>query len=186
MKKNVILIIAMVFFFQLSQKANAAFYLEPFAGMLLSSSYESKLDEGTLSGSQVGARIGWTNTGLSLGLDGRRTSMQLKTDVSGNDDGEFTATQSGFFIGYEFPIRLRVWANYVFSSSATNDDDSDVSLTGGSGYNVGLGYKLMSFISVNLEMYSLNYETIEFSGGDSAVDFESSGMIIGISIPVSI
>lgn len=186
MKKSIILVIAMIFFFQLSQKASAAFYLEPFAGVILNSKYKSTVDEGTLSGSQVGARIGWTNMGLSLGLDGRRSAMKLETETIGLEDSDYTATQSGFFIGYEFPILFRVWANYVFSSEASDNDDSSNKFKGGGGYNFGIGYKPLPFISINLEMFTLNYKTYENALGETNVDFKSSGMLLGVSIPVSI
>lgn len=183
MKKNMILIVVMVFFFQLSQNAKAAFYLEPFVGIMVNSEFEQGNDDGDISGSQVGARVGWTRMGLSLGLDGRRVSSNFDSSTG---DADYTATQAGFFIGYEFPILLRVWANYVFSSNASNDDDSDVKLTEGSGYTLGVGYKALPFLSVNLEIFSTDYDKLEFDGGDSDIEFESSGMILGISVPVSI
>lgn len=186
MKKNVILIIAMVFFFQLSQKAKADFYLEPFVGMLVNSTYDTGPDDGEISGSQVGARVGWTKLGFSLGLDGRRTSSSLESEDSNVDDSDYTATQAGFFVGYEFPILFRVWANYVFSSNASNDDNSEVKYTEGSGYTVGLGYKVFPFISLNLELFSIGYDKFKTALGEFDSDYKSEGMILGISVPVSI
>lgn len=184
MKKNVILIIAMVFFFQLSQKAKADFYLEPFVGVLVNSTFEAGSDKGDVSGSQVGARLGWTKMGLSIGLDGRRTSSTSASNDSG--DLELTATQAGFFVGYEFPILFRVWANYIFSSNASNDDNSDEKYTEGTGYTVGLGYKIFPFVSLNLELFSTQYDKFEFNGGEADADYKSDGMVLGVSVPVSI
>ena len=171
-------------------KAQAAFYLEPFAGMLVSSSYELELNstsiEGKVDGSQVGGRVGYTKMGFSLGLDGRRTSLKIKPDSDSYDDQDYTATQSGFFVGYELPIGLRFWANYVFSSEASNDDDSERKFKEGSGHNIGIGYQPIPLISINLEMFQLNYAKYENALGEQDADFVSSGMVLGISVPVSI
>ena len=187
MKKSIILIVAMIFFFQLSQKAQAAFYLEPFAGMLVNSTFEvENAAKGKIDGSHLGGRVGWTKMGFSLGLDGRRTSFRTEPDSNINDEEDYTATQSGFFVGYDLPIAIRVWANYIFSSEASNDDDSDRKFKDGSGYNIGIGYKPLPFISLNLEMFKLDYAKYVDALGETDLQYESSGMVLGISIPVSI
>lgn len=187
MKKSLILIAAMIFFFQLSEKSHAAFYLEPFAGINITSEYESRLEEGELTGNQIGGRIGFKNLGFSLGLDARRSSFELEADNSSGGGNDYTGNQVGFFVGYEFPILLRVWANYIFTGQATDDDDDDFEISEANGFNLGAGFKILPLISLNIEYFNLNYDKVENgSSSTSNLDIESSGLILGVSIPLSI
>ena len=185
MKKSLILIIAMIFFFQLSEKSHAAFYLEPLVGIQLASSFESGREDGKSTGNQIGARVGFEKLGFSLGLDGRRNSLSI--DPGSNTSAtDYTGNQIGFFVGYEFPVLFRVWGNYIFTGSVKDDDNSDVKLTKAGGFNLGIGYKILPFISMNIEYFNLNFDESDNSGTTTDSDFESEGLLLGFSIPLSL
>lgn len=185
MKKGFLLIIAMITFFYYSEKAQAAFLLEPYAGMYLNSSYD--IDgggEGDISGTAVGARVGFQNMGLMLGLNGQRSSWTFEPE-SGSDS-DWTFTRLGFFVGYDFPMMLRLWGEYVFSMDGTLDDDSDNKRLGGSGTSFGVGYKVLPFVSLNFELSNLQTAEFETASSDGEIDVAYTTYLFSISLPLSI
>lgn len=183
MKKSFLLLMAMVSLFYYSEKANAGLLLEPFAGMEVSSTGDANGTDVDITGSAVGARLGFQNLGFMFGLDARRNSWNLEADSS---DGDFTFTQLGLFVGYDFPIMLRVWGNYVFSLNG--EDEGKNKYTEGSGLVLGLGYKVIPFVSVNFEMS--NTKTTKYksdtSGNEGDLDYKYSSYLLSVSFPLSL
>jgi hypothetical protein len=187
--KNFILFsTAIISLFYLSERASAAFHLEPFAGTKFNSQYngETSGNSGKVGGTVVGARLGFTEMGLSFGFDGRRLSLSYKPDASGSSDKDYTFTQYGVFVGYELPIMLRFWGTYVLSNEGSEKNDSDSKVLSGSGTVFGVGYKALPFISINLEYYSLSNTERETSAGKSDYTTDAKGFILGVSVPLSI
>jgi len=183
MKKSLILLAALISMFYYSERAQAAFLLEPYAGMEFNSTASNDNSDYKISGTSVGARGGFQNLGFMFGLDGRRSSWTLKPDSGSDDDWSFTTL--GLFVGYDFPILLRVWGEYVISHNGENDDK--VKLTDGSGMIFGIGYKIMPFVSLNFEIANLKTTKIESaSGTESDRDQKYNSYLLGISIPLSI
>lgn len=177
--KQLILIALLLVSFQV----RAGFLLEPFAGMQVNSSGELDGSEFDLTGNTVGTRLGFQNLGFMVGLDGRRMSWNLETDTT---DVDYTFTQLGLFAGYDFPMMLRLWANYVFSLEGINDDDTDLILKDGSGLVFGVGYKVIPFVSLNLEVSNLT--TKKFDNGVSEVDYDGdyTSYLLSVSFPLSL
>jgi len=184
MKKFLLLTTALVSVFYYSEKANAGIHIEPLAGVILNGEFDGDGSfEGDLSGNVIGAKIGYRNLGLSLGLDIRRGSYNL--DFEDFDDDDYVSNECGVFIGYDLPILFRFWGTYHFAGEAERDD-GDITLEKFSGFTVGVGYNLLPLISLNLEYFSKNYEEADIDGGGTSdIDTEFTGLILGVSVPLS-
>ncbi len=188
MKKSFVLVIAMISLFYYSEKANAGFLVEPYLGTYLSSTYEGDSNaEGDLTGTAVGARVGFQNLGLMLGLDGRRHTWTSDPD-DGTDGSELSGTSLGLFVGYDFPILLRVWAEYIFSNTLDETDGDEDEYYEGGGTLFGLGYKVLPFVSVNLEMGTFTTSKAKdgTTGTEFDFDLENKTYLLSVSFPISI
>ena len=92
----------------------------------------------------------------------------------------------GFFVGYELPAMVRFWGNYVFNLEGVDDDNSNNKLTDGSGMVFGVGFKAVSFISLNFEISNLKTTKAEWSGVESDMDADYNTYTLGVSFPFSI
>lgn len=187
MRKGLLLILAMITLLFYTEKSQASFLLEPYAGMMLNSTYEVTTGtgvEGDISGSAVGARVGFTQLGFSAGLNGQRANVTLEPETG--TDSDYTFTRMGFFVGYDFPMMLRVWGEYVFSLEGVDDDDTDNKIKEGSGTAIGIGYKVLPFVSVNLEMANMSTTKFESASGEIDYDASFTQYILSVSLPLSI
>lgn len=184
MRKGILILLAMITMIYYADKANAAFLLEPYAGTQLASTYETNTSEGDLSGTAVGLKFGFTKMGFSFGLNGQRNTWNLEPETG--SDSDYTYTRMGAFIGYDSPLGVRVWGEYVFSFGGVNDDDTDIEQTGGSGTAFGFGYKVLPFLSLNLELATL--ATTTSVNGDTETDFDVDyqSYLFSVSLPFSI
>lgn len=159
--KKITMILTLLF----SGYSYSSLLIEPFAGMSVGSTGELGGTEADLSGSVVGARLGYQNMGFMLGLDARNHSFNADSDTG---DSDFTGTTIGGFIGYELPIMFRFYAGMILSGSF--EGESDVEYTEASGSFVGIGYKALPFISLNFEMY--NGSTAKIKSGSTELDYD--------------
>lgn len=120
-----------------------------------------------------------TGVGFGLGLGysfvGLYTMLEYETaELSvDNYNSDQTMKNMGLVVGYEFPILLNVWLNYVFDAEFGNDE--------GSGTKIGLGYSVAPMIQLYLEIFNLEYD--KSNGVSLASKRELSGQQIGIQIP---
>lgn len=185
--KNLILILTLTL---ITTTAQAGTLLEPYAGLHVNSRGTNNLSScsvncnGAVSGSAVGGRLGFQNMGVMLGLNGKRAWYNIE-DIS-DSQGDGVTTTLGFFVGYDFPILLRVWAEYVFSGSTTWEDNSDLSWNVDNGTTLGLGYKVFPFVSLNLELGSLKFNEQDNDGVSTDIDYKLDTYMLSISIPLSL
>jgi len=188
MKKSLILLTALISLFYHAGNAQAAFLIEPYGGTLLSSTMDvTAAADGMYdaTGTEMGARVGFQNMGLMLGLDYRMISNSVAHQTDPTITDTLTGTQMGLFVGYDFPIMLRVWYEYIFSKSLTDDDD--IVYAGGSGSVIGIGYKIIPFLSLNLEIGSTATSTGTPDGGtESDLDLAFKTYTFSVSFPFSI
>lgn len=183
MKKSLVLLLALISLFYYAGNAQAALLVEPFAGMDFNSTVDANGTDGDITGTTVGARLGFQNMGFMLGLDGRRMSWNFEPDTGADDD--YTFTQLGLFVGYDFPMMLRLWGNYVFSLEG-DDDDSDTKLKEGSGLAFGIGYKVVPFVSLNFEISNTKTAKIDNGTVEVDADYKYSSYLLSVSFPISI
>jgi hypothetical protein len=177
MKKFILLSIAMVSLFYVSENANAGFLIDPYFGIGSSKSTLdlSGVDDETASSTVAGARLGYSFILISAGID-----YQM---LSGKDalDEDMKVTSTSAFVGVDLPILLRFWGEYFFSSNIDGDtfDTNDTSFK--DGYGIGIGFTGLPFVSINLEVETLNYD-MTISGLD--YDYSTASTILSVSLPL--
>lgn len=184
--KNFILLCALIVF---SSTAQAGFLLEPYVGMHLNSTFKDNDSttcttcDGSISGIALGGRAGFQNLGFMFGVSGKRVSYNLENSTQGN----LATTTLGLFAGYDFPILLRVWGEYIVSGTGAYDDDSaNTKLNVQNGTNLGLGYKISPFISLNLEVGNLHFNEYTNDTTSGKVDVDFNTYMLGISFPLTL
>ena len=169
--------------------ANAGLLIEPYFGYILSGDGEIDGSSDSYSGTNIGARLGYTFLGLMGGLEYSLGSHELDTSGGLSMD----TTDMSLFVGYELPILLRAWLSYSISSDGTleySGSSSDTELSGG-GYTLGIGYTGFPFISLNFEMFNRVYDDCSFTGVSNCKetilnnkDFTVDGYALSISVPL--
>ncbi|MBL7664620.1 MAG: hypothetical protein JNM93_05760 [Bacteriovoracaceae bacterium] len=170
--KNFLLALAMVV--SLTSVSQAALLFEPMINVNMAGEIDGgdDLKAGTFG---MGARLGYQMMGLQLGVDYQQNA--LTTDASPEVDGD--STEIAAFIGYDFPVLLRVFAGYAVGGKLATDGSAD--FEGISGMKFGIGLKLFPLISINLEQKNYNYD----EQGGSAIDQDISMTTLSISLPLT-
>ena len=177
------ILLALVFGY--STQAQAGLLIEPVVGYSVgkfNSEYEFggatvQKDDDSLKGTSYGGRLGYQNLGFQLGLDYLASSLQ----IDGND---FGTSEFAGFVGFEFPILVRVYAGYVFSGTGTLEDDNgdESKLKGGTGPKIGVGFTLLPFLDINLEYRRVTYDSFD-AGAGATLDADYSATMLSFSLP---
>ncbi len=135
-------------------------------------------DKNSVKGTSYGGRLGYQNFGFQLGLDYLASAMET-------DGDKFNTSEFGGFVGFEFPILVRVYAGYVFSGTGTLESDIDYKFKNGSGPKVGIGFTLLPFLDINLEYRSITYEELETTSNATPVNINTdyNAVMLGFSLP---
>lgn len=181
-------IILLLVFSLLAISAQAGTLIEPYAGLHVNSTSTNNSCSTdctkAISGSAVGGRLAFQNLGLMVGLNGKRAWHNFE-DLS-DSLGDAETTTLGFFVGYDFPVLLRVWAEYVFSGSSTWKENSDLTWKVDTGSTLGIGYKAFPFVSFNLEIGSLKFNEQDNNGTASDIDYSLNTYMLSISFPLGL
>lgn len=165
-----------------SFSSQAGVLLEPLIGYS-SGKYNSESSNGSsgelsVKGMSYGGRLGYQNLGFQLGLD------YLKSNMSA-DEGDLETSELGLFVGFEFPVLLRVYAGYIVSGKGTltGDDptEEDIDLKGGTGLKLGVGLTLLPFLDFNVEYRNIKYDSQKASG--LTLDHDYNAIMVGFSLP---
>jgi hypothetical protein len=164
--KKFILFISLLGIFVLP-KASAGLLVEPLIGY----NFNYKIDDDKGHGRAFGGRLGYQNLGLQLGLD----YLNSNVDIDGDDleTNEFAA-----FVGYQFPILLRVYAGYIFSADG---ELGSLEAKEGSGTKLGVGFTCLPFVAINFEYRSGKFEKIN----STSIDTDFSSFLISLSVPLN-
>jgi len=173
MKKSLLLVMIGAF---MALPANAAFLVEPYLGMHFNS--EAEDIDADITGMGIGARLGYQNLGLMFGLNYKSADLEFERDNASNFDVD--QTHYGLFVGYEFPILVRAWAEYIIGGEA--DIDGGATWDSISGTQIGVGYTGLPFVSLNLEIGNLTYE----DGPTGTSDQDISTYMLSISLPLTL
>jgi hypothetical protein len=173
MKKSLLLVMIGAF---MALPANAAFLVEPYLGMHFNSEAEDA--NADITGMGIGARLGYQNLGLMFGLNYKSADLEFEPDTGSNFD--VAQTHYGLFVGYEFPILVRAWAEYIIGGEA--DIDGGTTWDTISGTQIGVGYTGLPFVSLNLEIGNLTYE----DGPTGTADQDISTYMLSISLPLTL
>jgi hypothetical protein len=197
-KKILLTILALISLGIFSTQANAGFLIEPYLGYTISGEGEQLSSNTDLdwNGVEFGGRLGLTYLGLMAGVHYGMSSFEWEetntvTNTVTKDDNKMT--NIGAFVGFEFPLLIRVWGTYIFNSEVEDDLGADIGDTlDGTGYGLGVGYTGLPFVSLNLEYRSLTYDestdvstaiTSQLTGNSEVT---ASTILLSISLPFSL
>lgn len=141
--------------------------------------------EESATGPAIGGRIGYQNLGLQLGLDYLRSTLNVDDN---NYKEDLTLNEFGGFVGFEFPILLRVYAGYIFSATGEGVVDfgsgrQDLELKSGSGMKLGLGFTGLPFIDINFEYRSGTFDEYQIGSSKTNDTTDYRSFMIGLSLP---
>lgn len=177
-----ILILAFLFINQ----ASAGVLVEPVLGYSFSKVQVSDtgFSEEKASGPSFGGRLGYQNLGFQLGVD----YLQSNLDVDDNDYSSLKTKEWAGFIGFEFPVLLRVYAGYIFSALGDTKYDSGsgnqkLKLQDGSGAKFGLGFTGLPFIDINFEYRKGSFGEYKYQGSTHDKDMDFEAFMVGVSLP---
>lgn len=158
--------------------AHAGVLFEPFVGFE-NGSYEVGSSEGDVAGATYGARLGMTTMGFMFGGEYSLTAGKRKPDGA-TPDSDADLTDTGVFVGYEFPVMFRIYATYFVSSKLDDENLNDDYK--GTGTRIGIGYTGLPFIAINVEMINRTYD--EYGSIDLTNDLKTSTFAVNISLPL--
>jgi hypothetical protein len=160
--------------------AKAGLLIEPVLGYTFLKS-EGGSDEDKSKGPSIGGRLGYQNLGFQLGLDYLRSNLDV--DDKGFDQDMVMSEFAGF-VGFEFPIFLRVYAGYIFSANADSKyQGQKLSLTEGTGTKFGVGFTGLPFVDINFEYRKGTFTETKMGGTKFDLDTDYSAFMVGISLP---
>ena len=169
-----------------SFQSQAALLIEPVIGYSFGkekldySGISTGSESNSLKGLSYGGRLGYQNLGFQLGLD----YLASKMDVDGDD---LNTGEWGGFVGFEFPVLLRVYAGYIFTGSAEyKSDGSTTNFSGASGPKLGLGLTLLPFLDFNIEYRQVKFDTKKDINPGLDVDLSYSAVMVGFSLPFTL
>ena len=176
-KRNLGIIMSKFFIFLVLfvvHNAKAGFLVDPYVGTgLIKTSFDEsyKSDDDTLT--SVGARLGYQLLLVSAGID-----------YTKGKSGNYEFTNTSLFAGVDLPILIRAWVEYFISSdlSSSNGKFDSVDFEFKRGRSIGFGFTGLPFVSLNLEVQTLEYEV------DTVVDFDfdSAAYIFSVSLPLNL
>lgn len=164
----------------------AALLIEPVVGYNLGSKleFEGGNSYSGGSGAAFGGRLGYQQLGFQLGVDYLNSTL----DMDDNDIGkDVKMSEWAGFIGFEFPILLRVYAGYIFSATGDSElNGADLELKKGSGTKVGLGFTGLPFVDINLEFRQGTFDEAKLGSAtiDDKTDYQS--YLISLSLPFNL
>lgn len=177
-------LLILILAFLIINPAKAALLIEPVIGMNVTSDLEIKNGEdssGTF-GLGYGGRLGYQNFGFQLGLDYLNSSIDMGSDYKKN----FETTEWGAFVGFEFPVLLRVYAAYLFSMEGESKVDAGkVKFEDGTGVKLGVGFTILPFLDVNVDYRRGTFDKTKV-GSLSGDEADFSAYMLSVSLPFTI
>jgi hypothetical protein len=176
-----------------SNQSQAALLIEPVVGFNVGTKFDLKFDDfpaqnENFSGGKGGAfggRLGYQNFGFQLGLDYLKSSIDMnssyfKTNIS--------LSEWAGFVGYEFPLFVRVYAGYIFSANGSTKKaaSESVDLSKGTGSKLGVGFTGLPFVDINFEYRTGTINQMSYGGTDYDTEIRYSSLMLGLSVPFTI
>lgn len=159
----------------------ASLLVEPVLGFNLGTDLDIENQDYSGSGAAFGGRLGYQQLGFQLGVDYLRSSI----DLDDNDfDKDVTMSEWAGFVGFEFPILLRVYAGYIFSSQGeSKSDGTTTKFNDGTGTKLGVGFTGLPFVDINFEYRKVKFD--EFKAGPIKTDADYQTYMVSLSVPLN-
>ncbi len=176
-------IFILFFSFLTIKPASAGLLIEPLVGFskgeLITDSGSGK-DKWDFTGMSYGGRLGYQQLGFQIGLD----YLNSNNNVDHSDWDSLKGSEWTGFIGYEFPVLLRVYAGYIFSATGEGEyQNTNIDLIEGSGTKFGIGFTGLPFVDINLEYRSITYGDGKISGTKLGYEQEYDAYMLSFSLP---
>lgn len=180
MKFAQLFVLVLAFF--MVKPAQAGLLLEPVLGYSFGSFDIENGSKEDFKGPALGGRVGYQNLGFQLGIDYLRSNLDVD-DKNFKDD--LVVSEWAGFVGFEFPVLLRVYAGYIFSAEGETKvtGNTKVKLTDGTGTKFGVGFTGLPFIDINLEYRRGTFTEFKSGSMKSSIDTDYQAYMIGISLP---
>lgn len=185
LKKFAQLGLLMALVFGTVSQAQAGLLVEPVLGYNLATKLDIQDGGEKYSGGRGmgwGGRLGYQNLGFQLGLDYLNSSI----DMDDRDlKGDVKMTEWAAFVGFEFPVLLRVYAGYIFAANGEgkNAFGQDVDLKSGSGTKFGVGFTTLPWIDINIEYRSGTFDEMKV-GSLKGPEVNYSSVLLSLSLPL--
>lgn len=188
MKKSFLSTLLISFLF-ITTNAHAGLLIEPVLGYNVSAKFKLGTDDSSEEkgkGLSYGGRLGFQRLGLSGGLD----YLQSTIAIDENDyDSDLKSQELGLFVGYRFPVLLKVYAGYILSANGESKYDDGVDagtlkVSKGTGTKIGVGFTGMPFIDLNFEYRKIVYSEFEIAGFEVSEDTDFSSFLVSLSLPL--
>jgi hypothetical protein len=164
----------------------ASLLLEPHVGYNLSGSGTNNGLKLEYSGPQIGARVGYQNLGFMTGLDYTMSSGDVDSTFAGvKSTQEFSTNDVGIFVGYNFPILIRVWGTYYFSNTMELKT-SNIEYSGNT-KELGVGFTALPFLSINAMYRMVTHDEAKSSVATTSLsDYNYNEIVLGVSLPFNL
>ena len=174
---------SLVFAFVISgtTAAQAGILIEPYGGYAsgtISNTQKASpftAGEGTVAGSVVGGRLGYSFLGLWVAGDYMSLAPNLAITKPSATAGLTSTSRYAFVdVGFDFPFLLRVWggygvSNYLRLTYADATGSYEDIATGGTAAKFGVGLSFLMFCSLNVEYINPSFKTISNNKNGSSV-----------------
>lgn len=141
----------------LTSVAQAGILLEPYFSLIVSGK-SSNTSDLKYSGNSIGARVGWSMLGFSVGLDALLSGTATAKNNSGSNS--YNPGGYGIFAAYQFPVLVRGYISY-FPSATAKFDSYELS---GTSNKIGVQFTGLPFVALGIEAETVNI-TKSKSGG---------------------
>ncbi len=171
-------------FFVTNPFANAGVMLEPYVGYASGKMGDESSGKSDGKGLYYGARAAYNMMGFFVG--GEYQGSKLKVDSTPKTDN--TMTDMGAVVGFEFPILLRIYGTYFFSSQDKATFSPEITFKGNA-MKLGIGYTAFPLVAFNVEYYTSTYN--KASNGSQSVTLTGSDVVKGsfvmfnVSLPLT-
>ena len=175
--------------FLMIKPASAGLLIEPLVGFNANSKIEVDKTSGSKAsggmGVGYGGRLGYQNYGFQLGIDYLKSSI----DMDDKDfDKNIDMSEWAGFVGFKFPILVKVYAGYIFSATGEtkNGVGAKQEFNDGTGMKLGVGTTLLPFLDVNFEYRAGTFSELKTAGVKEDVDTDYSAYMLSISLPFNL
>jgi len=182
--KSLFKVLSLVLLFSTTASVQAGVLVEPLIGLNFNHKIEGGGEDVSGLGGAWGGRLGYQNYGFQLGLDYLSSSTDMDESKLKNN---FKSQDWAAFVGFEFPILVRVYAGYIFSSTGEVNTKSSgkAKFKDGTGTKIGIGFTGLPFIDINVEYRRGTYDDVKF-GSDKGGKQDFSATMISLSLPLNL
>ena len=166
----------MIFAFGFSSHADLL--VEPYAGYHFGKYGQTEDTEDNVNGVSLGARLGFQSLGFMVGADYMTGSWSDDADPS----ADVTPSVLGLFVGYNFPVMLRVYGTYGIQNKLKLKYPSSTYNYEGDFLKLGVGFTGLPFVSVNLEYIAASYDEYDDGAVDPAMDSKMFGVTVSLPL----